>query len=729
MAQQALGAGTDVPRKRALFGLLDADGWAWASVKAFVWLVIIILMLGYIPDRAYYLTVGRTVDLGVLVWSPINLCPRQRDAAVSGAASARSSPWHAVADRAGAARSRGPTARVIQVGHQDPVHRRLGRHDRPVDRLRRPDGRRPATSTSGPRARRCPSRAPTPASSPWPGSIYVIGGRDADRRPDDDGLRPHPRSARPASSASGTPADGAWSCPRHAAGAAGGRRARRAAAHRRRGRRRPGRDDLEERARRRRAPWARGPPRPPLSRRRPTRRPSVVGDFVWLCGGQRRERPGGRRPARRHSDRGGRRGCPRTRTRARSSAGTSTTPSNLPAPATTPPAGAPTARSTWPAATTAAAPRPSCTGRSRPRPATCPSGSTSTSATCRPGIGAARRVVTGPERGPRRRVRRADGAVGHEPPREHRARRARSSSSAWSARRCPGLKIEGEIGQQLGYLNAAGAGTVNFIILLLIGWAFAHKEQARAIIAARPPPTLTGDRRAGVSRAGRPRPARACPRRTGRPARSQASIPPATLTTSVRPERVQEAGHGRRPAAQVADDASAAGPSAARRPVPRTSRSGRGRRPARGPRRTRSARGRRGGAAGPGPRAAGAPPRRRRSSGSRRWLIGRAPARIGGPSGRRRAVSGEVASRASIDGEQRPSRHRVARRRRPIDPAERLDAADPARPRGCGATPAGLPRTPWTSAAATLIRPWIRARSARSSVPIQAGSSSSCASK
>ena len=34
MAQQALTAGTTVPRKRAMFGLLDADGWAWASVKA-----------------------------------------------------------------------------------------------------------------------------------------------------------------------------------------------------------------------------------------------------------------------------------------------------------------------------------------------------------------------------------------------------------------------------------------------------------------------------------------------------------------------------------------------------------------------------------------------------------------------------------------------------------------------------------------------------------------------
>ena len=56
-------------------GCSTQDGWAWASVKAFAWLVIIILMLGYLPDRAYYLTVGRTVDLGVLVWSPINFCP------------------------------------------------------------------------------------------------------------------------------------------------------------------------------------------------------------------------------------------------------------------------------------------------------------------------------------------------------------------------------------------------------------------------------------------------------------------------------------------------------------------------------------------------------------------------------------------------------------------------------------------------------------------------------
>jgi hypothetical protein len=45
----------------------------------------------------------------------------------------------------------------------------------------------------------------------------------------------------------------------------------------------------------------------------------------------------------------------------------------------------------------------------------------------------------------------------------------------------PALKIDGEIGQQLGYLNANTVGIVDFVILLIIGWAFAHKEQVRAM--------------------------------------------------------------------------------------------------------------------------------------------------------------------------------------------------------------------------------------------------------
>ncbi len=75
MAQQALGSGTTQTRGRAFFGLLDASGWAWASLKAAVWFVLLIFMLGYLPDRAYYFTVNKTIDLGILAWAPVNFCP------------------------------------------------------------------------------------------------------------------------------------------------------------------------------------------------------------------------------------------------------------------------------------------------------------------------------------------------------------------------------------------------------------------------------------------------------------------------------------------------------------------------------------------------------------------------------------------------------------------------------------------------------------------------------
>jgi hypothetical protein len=71
---KALPAGRPA-RRRPVFGLFDGDGWAWATVKATVWLLIMILVLGYIPDRAYYFVVSRTIDLGLMAWSPVNLCP------------------------------------------------------------------------------------------------------------------------------------------------------------------------------------------------------------------------------------------------------------------------------------------------------------------------------------------------------------------------------------------------------------------------------------------------------------------------------------------------------------------------------------------------------------------------------------------------------------------------------------------------------------------------------
>ena len=104
----------------------------------------------------------------------------------------------------------------------------------------------------------------------------------------------------------------------------------------------------------------------------------------------------------------------------------------------------------------------------------------------------------------------------------------------------PGLTIEGEIGQQLGYLNAAGVGTLDFILLILIGWAFAHKAQLAGADRQGPPPALTVSRRraavgrrrrrgrqtsAGELALARPRPvrdgpaARHAPRRPCRPPR------------------------------------------------------------------------------------------------------------------------------------------------------------------------------------------------------------------
>lgn len=77
MAQLALPPGA--VRRRTAFGLLDADSWKWAAIKATFWFLLVIFLQGYLPDRAYYFTVGATVDLGFNAISPVNLCPGQND--------------------------------------------------------------------------------------------------------------------------------------------------------------------------------------------------------------------------------------------------------------------------------------------------------------------------------------------------------------------------------------------------------------------------------------------------------------------------------------------------------------------------------------------------------------------------------------------------------------------------------------------------------------------------
>ncbi len=93
MTQTALPA-PHAGSRRTFFGLFDADGWAWAGVKATFWFIVLIVMLGYIPDRAYYFTVQKTVDIGVLKWAPINFCPPENETVPCPAPAGASLPWH-----------------------------------------------------------------------------------------------------------------------------------------------------------------------------------------------------------------------------------------------------------------------------------------------------------------------------------------------------------------------------------------------------------------------------------------------------------------------------------------------------------------------------------------------------------------------------------------------------------------------------------------------------------
>jgi hypothetical protein len=95
MAQTALTTQRAQPnRRRVLFGLFDADGWPWAGAKAAFWFVLIIIMLGYIPDRAYYFTVQKTIDVGLLAWSPVNFCPPENETLPCPPPTGSTLPWH-----------------------------------------------------------------------------------------------------------------------------------------------------------------------------------------------------------------------------------------------------------------------------------------------------------------------------------------------------------------------------------------------------------------------------------------------------------------------------------------------------------------------------------------------------------------------------------------------------------------------------------------------------------
>jgi len=93
MAQQALPPGST--QRRTFFGLLDADGWPAAFWKALFWFIVILFMLGYLPDRAYYFTVEPAIPLGENVFSPINFCDGANESLPCPAPRGAVIPWQA----------------------------------------------------------------------------------------------------------------------------------------------------------------------------------------------------------------------------------------------------------------------------------------------------------------------------------------------------------------------------------------------------------------------------------------------------------------------------------------------------------------------------------------------------------------------------------------------------------------------------------------------------------
>jgi hypothetical protein len=77
VAERALPPGAI--RRRVAFGLLDADGWTWASLKATFWFLFIIFMLGYVPNLAYNFTTKNTVQVGYNFLSLVNWCPSMNE--------------------------------------------------------------------------------------------------------------------------------------------------------------------------------------------------------------------------------------------------------------------------------------------------------------------------------------------------------------------------------------------------------------------------------------------------------------------------------------------------------------------------------------------------------------------------------------------------------------------------------------------------------------------------
>jgi hypothetical protein len=182
MAQHALGPG-NAAKRRALFGLLERDGWSWAFLKAMAWFLVIIVMMGYLPDRAYYFTVFSTIDLGLRsdALTPVNLCPPENLTLPCPAPGGAILPWQA-----------SPAELLLPAGRRDGAAVQVGTHllyiggtdgttasDAVYVSDLYPDGNFSAWRT-GPKL---PAPRTKIAAGFFGGSVYVVGGADASGAP------------------------------------------------------------------------------------------------------------------------------------------------------------------------------------------------------------------------------------------------------------------------------------------------------------------------------------------------------------------------------------------------------------------------------------------------------------------------------------------------------------------------------------------------------------------
>lgn len=475
MAQQALEAGTTVPRKRALFGALDADGWAWAAVKAAVWLVIIILLLGYIPDRAYYLTVNRTVELGVMVWSPINFCPPENETLPCPAPVGAVAPWHPSPAEIAlpAPRTDGNAVQIgtkfLYVGGSDGQAAQSSVYVAEMSGTGNFD-----KWTEGPALPEARSDASVLLVS---GSVYVIGGYGPDGTPTTTVYVLTP-DANTGELGEWEPAPDVLTLPegRAAAGVVaaptgllliGGEGPNGPVTTVWKS---PLADDGSLEA------WE---PEAELLRPQAAAGAAIIGDYVWLWGGHDANGPVGA-VQRGEIGLAAAAGLPDNPDEGKVVRWALSDSVNLPAPRDN--------AANWSASGTLYLVGgrdaegltgelywaiPTSTGE-------LPEWKHLEASDLPFGLEGASPILSGPN------AILVGGATA-EGPTSSSARANVAPLSPFfqlgvAGVTVPGLKIEGEIGQQLGYLNAAGAGTVNFIILLLIGWGFAHKEQARGMI-------------------------------------------------------------------------------------------------------------------------------------------------------------------------------------------------------------------------------------------------------